>query len=155
MKKNLMAVLTASSVAVMAMGTTLAAYGTDEIVEIISSIVSSDAVKPEESIDNGNFSYDPGTETLTIKADAGFDEWKDSVPKEFVLTVAIDDSIETIPNEAFKGCANLKMVNLTGNSGLKKIGDSAFEGCTALEQMGFSSTYYSKWNHELQEKESA
>lgn len=38
---------------------------------------------------------------------------------------------------------------------LKKIGDSAFEGCTALEQMGFSSTYYSKWNHELQKSESA
>lgn len=155
MKKNLMAVLTASSVAVMAMGTTLAAYGADEVVDALSSIVSRDAVKPTESINKTGFEYAPDTETLTIKTDDGFSAWKDSVPQEFVSTVAIDDSIETIPNEAFKGCTNLKMVNLTNRSCLETIGDSAFEGCTALEQMGFSSTYYSKWNHELQKSESA
>lgn len=120
MKKNLMAVLTASSVAVMAMGTTLAAYGADEVVDALSSIVSRDAVKPTESINETGFEYAPDTETLTIKTDDGFSAWKDSVPKEFVSTVAIDDSIETIPNEAFKGCVSLKMVNLTGDSNLKK-----------------------------------
>lgn len=155
MKKNLTAIFVASSVGVISLGSTLAAYGTDEISGLISSIVSGNAVKPEGSIDNDNFSYDPDTETLTIKTDAGFDEYKVSVPQEFVSTVAIDNSIVTIKNDAFKGCTNLKRVDFTEQSALKTIGDSAFEGCTALEQIGYLYVDDYKWNHKLQEAERA
>lgn len=151
MKKNLTAIFVASSVGVISLGSTLAAYGTDQIGELISSIVSSNAVKPEGSIDNENFSYDPDTETLTVKIVDGFYDWKNAVPQEFVSTVAIDDSIETIPNEAFKSCTSLKKVDFTEQSALRIIEDSAFEGCTALEQIGYCTTDDYKWNHKLQE----
>lgn len=155
MKKNLTAIFVASSVAVMSLGSTLAAYGADQIGELISSIVSSDVVKPEGSIDNEHFSYAPDTETLTIKTTDSFYEWRDSVPQEFVSIVVIDDSIETVPREAFKGCTSLKKAEFTESSRLNKIEESAFEGCTALEQVGHIYITDYKWNHKLQIAEHA
>ncbi|MDE7439507.1 MAG: leucine-rich repeat protein, partial [Clostridia bacterium] len=50
-----------------------------------------------------------------------------------LLSVYIPDSVTEIEDELFSGCVNLTEVNI-GN-GIKQIGRSAFEGCTALRKI--------------------
>jgi hypothetical protein len=41
-------------------------------------------------------------------------------------------NLETIKSNSFSGCSALKTIMLTSTSGVKEIGESAFEGCTGL-----------------------
>ena len=43
------------------------------------------------------------------------------------------NGLEKILTRAFKNCVNLKVVNIPDT--VTKIGNSAFEGCTALEKI--------------------
>ena len=62
----------------------------------------------------------------------GSDNYKGN---EYVQVVVIPDSVETIDEDAFRACANLRRVEL-GN-GVQTIGEEAFAGCVKLERMDF------------------
>ena len=48
-------------------------------------------------------------------------------------SVTIPGEVQTIEDEAFMGCASLKVVTI--QNGVKSIGDEAFTGCNALERV--------------------
>ena len=53
--------------------------------------------------------------------------------------VRVDPQVKDIPPETFKGCVNLTAVQFEEGS-LRSIGDSAFNGCKALEQVTIPSS---------------
>ena len=50
-------------------------------------------------------------------------------------TVEIPKSVESIGFDAFRSCENLKEVRFAEGSELKKIDESAFDGCVSLEEI--------------------
>ncbi len=55
----------------------------------------------------------------------------------YLEEVVLPESVKTIENEAFKGCENLKTIDL---SNVENIGRSAFEGCKSLETVTLSAS---------------
>ena len=57
-----------------------------------------------------------------------------------VTKVEIPETVTKISMNAFKGCSRLETVSFPKGSGLKTIGDKAFEGCTSLSEFTIPST---------------
>lgn len=127
MKKKLMAVLTASSVAVMAAGATLAAYAD-------FNPDKSDYVRDEQ----GNFEFTVSSGELLIQTDDGFEAWKEfGIPPELIKTVLFSSYVTAIPDNAFTELPNLETVSFNTGSGtnIEKIGENAFKDCTSLKNI--------------------
>ncbi len=158
MKKKLMAVLTASSVAVMAAGATLAAYAEPE-------------QEPQIKDEDGTYAYGVNSKCLYINNLNGFENWKADtrINRDDIKIISFDNfsdanggevpagafegftsiervefknSISVIGENAFKGCTSLVDVVFQNEhwGSLITIGKSAFEGCTSISQLDFSRT---------------
>ena len=99
------------------------------------SLVSVKLPKGLKSIGEAAFSYCrslseidlTGIETIEKSAFANCDGFKELV---------LPDSLINLGESAFSNTVNLKSV--TFNSGLEKLGDEAFAGCTGLEELNFA-----------------
>lgn len=128
MKKKLMAVLTASSVAVMAAGATLAAYAEPEQEEQITD-------------EEGTFSYGVDSKCLRIEKPEGFENWKTAgidpnEIKEVSFLTYWDETMREVPAGEFEGFTNIERV-VFGYYGITLIGENAFKGCTSLTDIVF------------------
>ena len=115
-----------------------------------------DPVDPDKP-DTGNcgenvtYTFDRGTETLTISGSGAMSNYSNTsyAPwngyKDSIKRVVIGDGVESIGDYAFYGCSKLISVTI-GNSvqstgkralsnGVKSIGAHAFEGCSSLESV--------------------
>ena len=54
--------------------------------------------------------------------------------------IKIPASVENIGDSAFEGCSGLKKVDFSSNAALTGIGDDAFRGCTSLEGLEIPDT---------------
>lgn len=138
MKKNLMAVLTASSVAVMAMGATLAAYAEPDAGE-----------SPYVRDEPGNFEFTRNDGKLIIQTNDGFTKWQDeefAITKESIEEIEFGQDVTEIPKDAFAGLPNLEMVSFysgyDGTTNIEKIGENAFKGCKSLKIINFPTSFY-------------
>ncbi len=135
MKKNLMAILTASSVAVMAMGATLAVYADLVFEENGPEVYARDEA--------GTYEFNLYGGELKILKSEGFDNWRAGLEEissnsdyNWFTTynrfkkVSFSDEITEIPAHAFEGLTNLYDVELGEN--VTEIGERAFAGCTNL-----------------------
>lgn len=147
MKKNLMAALTASSVALMAGGATLAAYVGADVTSTDIVNRTSDGVKDAIMLE---FHYQDDLYN-----------WREKVSAEDlekVTAIYFNDygnSITNIPEGCFKGLTNLEKVILPYSSsyssyGIQEIGESAFEGCTSLKEIGFYTSTTYLWDPKTQ-----
>ena len=62
-----------------------------------------------------------------------FDYWTSQEWREQIEVLVIDDGVAEIPDGAFQYFERLREVHLP--SSLKRIGDSAFSACQALEKI--------------------
>lgn len=116
MKKNVMAVLTASSVALMATGATLAAYAEPDAGE-----------SPYVRDEPGNFEFYRNDGKLIIQTNDGFTKWQDeefAITKESITSIEFGQGVTEIPNDAFAGFPNLETVILY----------SGYDGTTNIEK---------------------
>lgn len=142
MKKNLMAALTASSVALMAAGTALVAYvGADVQTE---SVVKRTSSGTKDGI------------MLTLTTDEDLYNWRDQVAPEDIEKITDislgnyygNNTITKIPDGCFKGLTSLERVII--NSSVEEIGAGAFEGCTSLKEIGYGTSTQYKWDPKTQ-----
>ena len=75
--------------------------------------------------------YDNLTRVTELEFDEGVTEVNGFAGYNVLETLSLPSTIETIGNEAFKNCTNLKRIVVLGNN-LKTIGDGAFAGDTYL-----------------------
>ncbi|MDE7399106.1 MAG: leucine-rich repeat domain-containing protein, partial [Oscillospiraceae bacterium] len=128
MKKNIMAVLTASSVAVMAVGATLAAYAEPE---------QEQQIKDEA----GTYAYGVDSKCLYINTPDGFANWKADtrIKSNGIKAISFDNFYDEnggeIPAGAFEGLTSVESVVFQNT--ITKIGDNAFKGCTSLVDIVF------------------
>lgn len=135
MKKNLIAALTASSVAVMAMGATMAAYA-----DLVFDYDSNDGEIVQDA--EGTYQFSSRNRELRILKPEGFNNWRDGLEEiksnenwswftlDFIKKVSFSDEITSIPAHAFEGLTNFYDVELGYN--VTEIGERAFAGCTNL-----------------------
>jgi len=94
-----------------------------------------------QSLDNGKILYNTTTDYLVLSYDLvipeGTVEFSNSIfaGNTEIETVYIPASVKKIPDEAFKGCSNLKNVIFADNSNLERIGGDAFRNCTSLQSI--------------------
>ena len=90
------------------------------------------------------WTYDPGTDTLTISGQGAMsnlesdrpaeaDQWKGTAAR-----VVIEPGVTTVGKAAFQGWTALDSVSLP--AGVTAIGDSAFRDCTSLTQVNLPDT---------------
>ncbi|EJK76919.1 hypothetical protein THAOC_01288 [Thalassiosira oceanica] len=60
--------------------------------------------------------------------------------KSIISSIHVDPQVEEIPNGTFQGCSNLTEVQFAREGALQFIGDNAFQGCTALQQVSIPSS---------------
>ena len=128
MKKKLMAVLTASSVAAMAAGATLAAYAEPN-------------QGPQYKDDDETYVYDVNSSCLFLNTFDGFEKWKADtrINRNDIKKISFDNFSNAnggeIPAGAFEGLTSIESVQF--NNSISKIGDNAFKGCTSITEVVF------------------
>lgn len=82
--------------------------------------------------ENG-YEFDQESGKLTIKTELGAVLWKENgnnIKPEDIQHLVILDTVQTIPEEAFDGCTNLKTAEIANS--VTTIDSHAFSGCTSL-----------------------
>lgn len=149
MKKNLMAALTASSVALMAGGATLVAYVGADVTSNDIVVRTSDGVKDAIRLE---FRYQDDLYNWREKVSA---EDLEKVTEIYLNSYDYNSTgITKIPEGCFKGLTNLERVILPNTSwssyGIQEIGEGAFEGCTSLKEIGFYTSSQYIWDPKTQ-----
>ena len=94
------------------------------------TVLAEEEIAPTEETENGAWTFDEGTGTLTILDEEGitYFEWLDFANS--IKTLIIEDGVTTIWHYAFEGCTALTSVTIPNS--VTNIEFQAFRGCTAL-----------------------
>ena len=90
----------------------------------------------------GYYAFQGTSKLLSIRIPASVKNWRDAFPFSSVQTIILEDGLTTIPDYAFWNCFSLSSVFIPKS--IKKIGNSAFQGCNALCDVSFEGTRLSE-----------
>lgn len=139
MVKTIVAVMMALTVMLLCMPMSLAAPASGECSE------------------NINWTFDDSTGTLTVSGEGILDYYELDEEEGIsvgtnpfadfyneIVVLEVNEGVTEIGLEAFKDCKNLVTVNLPES--LEVIGDGAFQGCTAIEEITVPGGTSLSWN---------
>ena len=100
--------------------------------------------------DNLSYVFNAVTGTLTISGSGSMNNYADTSKLPFynqktIKHVVLNQGVGSIGNSAFFGCSNLEDVSMPvdGTNCVNYIGNNAFEGCTSLKE--FTIPFYATW----------